>query len=126
MRRFFAFALLARAGRGVRQERAAVDRVGQAGRRTGSTALKTPTRRRASGRSRRSAHVGKADPAAIPALAGALKDRDARVRAEAVLALLNVGPAAKEAVPALEEACRDKDATVRTYAEQALVKVRGG
>ena len=71
-------------------------------------------------------HVGKADPAAIPAVIAALKDPDATVRAEAALALLNLGPDAAEAVPALTEATRDKDATVRDHAEKALVKIKGG
>src|SRR5262249_44323840 len=71
-------------------------------------------------------HVGKADPAAVPALAGAVKDRDAGVRAAAVLALLNLGPDAREAVPALSEARNDSDAKVRAYAAKALAKVGGG
>jgi HEAT repeat protein len=71
-------------------------------------------------------NVGSADPAAVPALAGALKDRDAGVRAEAALALLRIGPAAREAVPALEEAAqKDREAKVRDYAARALEKVRG-
>jgi HEAT repeat protein len=63
---------------------------------------------------------------AIPAVVGALKDRDAGVRAEAALALINLGPAAKEAEPALEEASKDSDATVRGYAKKALERIRGG
>src|SRR5262249_17918136 len=49
-------------------------------------------------------HAGPADPAAVPALAGAVKDADPAVRAQAILAILNIGPQAKEALPALEEA----------------------
>ena len=70
-------------------------------------------------------HVGKADPAAIPAVTGALKDPDPQVRAEAALALLNLGPDAAEAAPALAEATQDKDPKVREYAAKALERVRG-
>jgi len=69
-------------------------------------------------------HVGTADPAAIPAVAGALQDSDPRVRAEAALALLNIGPAANDAVPALEAAKNDKDATVRSYVQKALEHIQ--
>jgi HEAT repeat protein len=44
-------------------------------------------------------NIGPGDPAALPALTGALKDADAGVRCEAVLALLKYGPGAKEAIP---------------------------
>ena len=71
-------------------------------------------------------HVGTADPSAIPAVAGALKDRDVEVRREAALALLNLGPAAAEAESALTEAMRDPDKTVREYVGKALERVRGG
>jgi HEAT repeat protein len=70
-------------------------------------------------------HIGKADPAAIPAVVGAVKDKDAAVRQEACLALLNLGPDAAEADDALTEATRDPDAKVREYAAEALAKVRG-
>ena len=71
--------------------------------------------------------IGKADPAAIPALIGVVKDdRDATVRDQAVLALLNIGPDAKEALPVLTEAAQsDKDATVRTHATKAVERIRG-
>jgi HEAT repeats len=70
-------------------------------------------------------HVGNADPAAIPALIGALKDREATVRNETVLALLNLGPDAKEALPALAEAKNDKDAAVRSNAAKATERIQG-
>ena len=70
-------------------------------------------------------HVGKADPAAVPAVTAALKDVDAGVRAEAALALLNLGPDAADAAPALADAARDRDPKVRDYAAKALAKVRG-
>jgi len=69
-------------------------------------------------------HVGKADPAAIPALVEALHDPDAGVRDAAVLALLNLGSDAKDAVPALKEATKDKDATVRGHAVKALERIQ--
>lgn len=69
--------------------------------------------------------VGKADPAAIPALVGALADLDPRVRGEAVLALLKIGPDAKDALPALENARRDRDATIRDHANKAIARIRG-
>jgi len=69
-------------------------------------------------------HVGMADPAALPALIGAVRDPNASVRSEAVLALLNVGPDAREAIPVLTEAQNDKDATVRSHAAKALERLR--
>jgi len=71
-------------------------------------------------------HVGALDPAVIPALTGAVKDRDATVRSEAILALLNIGPAAKDAIPSLNEACNDKDAVVRSHAAKAVERIQGG
>jgi HEAT repeat protein len=70
-------------------------------------------------------NVGAADPAVLPALVGAMKDRDPDVRAQAALSLLKLGPAARDAEPALVEACQDRDARVREYAMKALAKVRG-
>jgi HEAT repeat protein len=70
-------------------------------------------------------HVGKADPAAIPALAGAVSDPDVEVRQAAVLALLNLGPEAQDAVPVLTDARNDTDARVREYAEKALARIQG-
>ena len=61
--------------------------------------------------------------AAWPALMEAVKDPDAKVRGEAILALLRLGPAAKEAIPILSEAQKDKDGQVRMYAAKALAKI---
>jgi HEAT repeat protein len=71
-------------------------------------------------------HVGTADPAALPAVIGALKDREATVREAAVLALLVVGPSARDAIPALMEV-RDKDAVpkVRQEAGKAIERIQG-
>src|SRR5262249_7634044 len=70
-------------------------------------------------------HVGALDPGALPALTGAVKDRDAAVRNEAILALLNIGAAAKDAIPTLNEACNDKDAVVRSHAAKAVERIQG-
>jgi HEAT repeat protein len=69
-------------------------------------------------------NIGPADPAVVPALAGAIKDRDAGVRGEAVLALLKIGPAAQEAAPALREAGKDRDPHVRANAAKALARMQ--
>jgi HEAT repeat protein len=72
-------------------------------------------------------NVGTADPAALPAVIGSLKDPDAGVRCAAILALVRSGPAAGEAIPTLAEMQRDdRDAQVRSYAAQALEKLQGG
>ena len=70
-------------------------------------------------------HVGKADSAAIPALIGALKDKEAGVRNQTVLALLNLGPDATEALPALALAKNDQDPMVRSNAAKALERIQG-
>ena len=72
-------------------------------------------------------NLGLTDPTTVvPALIGALKDEDAAVRSEAILALLKCGPAGKDALPALGEVRRkDSDAQVRSYAAKALAKIEG-
>jgi len=57
---------------------------------------------------------------AVPALAAALKDKDARVRAHAAGALLEIGEPAKAAMPALQEALLDSDGTTVWNAAGAL------
>jgi HEAT repeat protein len=59
----------------------------------------------------------------IPALTGALKDKDSNVRHTAAGALGSIGPEAKAAVPALTEALQDKDLQTRHFAARALVRV---
>jgi HEAT repeat protein len=71
-------------------------------------------------------HVGTADPAAIPALIGAVKDRDATVRSQAILALLNIGPDAKDALPVLNDVVKDTDPMVRSYAAKPVQRIQGG
>ena len=75
---------------------------------------------------RKLGHVGTADPAAIPVVIAALKDKDSAVRKEAAAAVLNLGPAAKDAEPILAEIAKaDANKTVREYAAKALIRVRG-
>jgi HEAT repeat protein len=72
-------------------------------------------------------NLGLTDPATVvPALIGALRDEDAGVRSEAILALLKCGPTAKDALPQLSEVQRkDGDVQVRSYAAKALAKIEG-
>ncbi|MFL5338969.1 MAG: HEAT repeat domain-containing protein [Gemmataceae bacterium] len=71
-------------------------------------------------------HVGAAHPAAIPAVIGALKDHDATVRMEAVVALLNLGRAGKQAEPQLADMSKsDPDKRVREYAVKAVERIEG-
>jgi HEAT repeat protein len=70
-------------------------------------------------------NVGSTDPAVVPALLKSLKDEDAGVRRESILALMKCGPGAKEAIPILDELQRsDADAKVRSQAGLALRKLR--
>ena len=62
-------------------------------------------------------NVGSADPAAYPALTGALKDPNPRVRGAAILGLVKGGAAAKAAAPSLQDLKdHDPDPGVRNYA----------
>jgi HEAT repeat protein len=70
-------------------------------------------------------NIGPSDPAVLPALLGALKDADAAVRCEAILALLKYGPGAEEAISELSQLrSKDRDAKVRAYAARALEKLQ--
>jgi HEAT repeat protein len=70
-------------------------------------------------------NVGQSNPAAFPALLGALHDPDASVRAEAILAVTKFGSSATEAVPILTDLAKDDpDEQVRDYAGKALAKLR--
>jgi HEAT repeat protein len=70
-------------------------------------------------------NIGPSDPAVFPALIEALKDADAEVRCEAILALLKYGPGAKEALPTLTDIQhKDRDARVRAYAARAVEKLQ--
>jgi HEAT repeat protein len=69
-------------------------------------------------------NAGPVEPSVFPALSAALKDSDARVRCEAVLAVLKFGSIAKEAIPVLAELKqKDADAQVRRYAARAIEKL---
>ena len=66
-----------------------------------------------------------ADEGCLPALIGALKDEDAAVRSEAILALLKCGLSARKAAAALtllEQ--HDESEQVRTYATKALARLK--
>ena len=68
--------------------------------------------------------IGAAAEEAIPALIGALGDKEAGVRRLAARALGRIGPGAGEAIPELKRlAAEDPDETVRRYARDALVKI---
>ena len=70
-------------------------------------------------------NIGPAEPAAFPAVARALKDRDPAVRREAILAVLKFSDRAQDAAPALQEMrLRDADPRVRDFAGKALAKLR--
>jgi HEAT repeat protein len=71
-------------------------------------------------------NIGLADEAALPALLDALRDREAVVRKEAILALLKFGPDARQALAALNDLkLRDPDPEVRSYAAKATKKLEG-
>jgi HEAT repeat protein len=72
-------------------------------------------------------NVGPADPAVLPAVLGALEDRDAGVRREAILALMKYGDGARQAAPILAAMRqRDADARVRSDAAKALQRLKKG
>ena len=56
----------------------------------------------------------------VPELTAALKDKDAKTRAQAAMELGRQGPKAAPAVPALIEALKDADVKVRNRAAEAL------
>jgi HEAT repeat protein len=65
-------------------------------------------------------NIGTADETVLPALLEALRDREAIIRKEAILALLKFGPAARQALDTLTDlGRRDPDAEVREYALKA-------
>jgi HEAT repeat protein len=87
--------------------------------------LKSPDPRHRKEAVEKLGNVGPADPAAFPAVCGALKDPDPTIRREAVLAVLKFGETAREAGTFLEEVRKnDRDARVREAAGRALEKLR--
>jgi HEAT repeat protein len=70
-------------------------------------------------------NVGPTDAAVFPVLVGALKDTDARVRCEAILALMKHGPDARKAIPTLTALRQhDRDVQVRAFAAKALARLQ--
>jgi hypothetical protein len=71
-------------------------------------------------------NLGPTDPGTVlPALTAALKDADAQVRCEAILALVKCRPAADQAGPALADIqATDEDPQVREYAGKGLVALQ--
>jgi hypothetical protein len=70
-------------------------------------------------------NAGAEDQTAWVALCGALRDRDAGVRREAIVALMKCGPRAQQTTPVLAELERsDPDAQVRVCAAKAAAKLR--
>jgi len=69
------------------------------------------------------AHI---DPAPVPRLVEALKDRDPETGCNVSRALGGLGPAAGEAVPLLRELAEDKDQELKLCAAQALEKIGPG
>jgi HEAT repeat protein len=59
----------------------------------------------------------------VPALIGALKDKDEDVRWSAAIGLGYFGEQAKDAIPALQAVQRDRDARVREAAGVALSRI---
>jgi HEAT repeat protein len=88
-------------------------------------ALKDPDARVRTTAVRKLGNVGTSDEAVLPALLGALGDRDAGVRREVILALVKLGPDARQAIPALTQTSeRDPDSQVRTWAGKAAQRLR--
>src|SRR5205085_2838518 len=70
-------------------------------------------------------NAGAGEAAAWTALCAALRDRDAEVRREAIVALMKCGPRAQEAVAILTELRgSDPDVQVRVFAGKALQKLQ--
>src|SRR5260221_13941398 len=70
-------------------------------------------------------NAGAPDAESWTALCGGLRDRDAAVRREAILAIMKCGPRGQEAIPVLAVLERqDPDAQVRVYAGKAAKKLR--
>ena len=67
--------------------------------------------------------LGQFGPAAVPALAELLKDKNESVRRVAGWSLGRIGPEAKAAIPALTEMLKDKVESVRSVAASVLGKM---
>jgi len=90
-------------------------------------ALKNPDARVRKEAASKLGNAGPANSAVLPALIAALRDSDAKVRCEVILALVKFGFDANEAVPILTELQKsDNDARVRSYSAEALEKIQQG
>ncbi|MFO0825946.1 MAG: HEAT repeat domain-containing protein [Gemmataceae bacterium] len=69
------------------------------------------------------AALGTKSKEAIPALAKALTDKEARVRAQAVIALVQLGSQAKDTLPALRNAMKDDAAQIAFWATVAVCRL---
>jgi HEAT repeat protein len=70
-------------------------------------------------------NVGRSDPAAFPAVIDALQDKDARVRCEAIQALMKFGVEGRQAISILQRIQhKDPNDRARTYASKALEKLQ--
>jgi HEAT repeat protein len=70
-------------------------------------------------------NIGSSDAAVLPALVDGLRDTDAGVRCEVILALAKYGSGAKHALAGLTDVQEhDGDAKVREYAARALAKLK--
>jgi HEAT repeat protein len=88
-------------------------------------ALKAPEAQVRRTAARKLGNVGTSDETALPALLGALDDRDAGVRCEVILALVKFGPDARETIgPLAVVRERDASAQVRAYAGKALAALQ--
>lgn len=69
-------------------------------------------------------NVGNADPAVLPALIAAVKDKDSAVRREAIVGILKYGPEASDARESLTIVqTNDSDPAVRAFAARAVQKL---
>jgi HEAT repeat protein len=72
-------------------------------------------------------NIGPSDPAVLTALTDGLKDADAGVRREAILALVKYGPGATSAIAALSELREhDSNPMIRACAAKAVEKLNQG
>jgi hypothetical protein len=69
-------------------------------------------------------NVGNTDPAVLPALIAALKDKDPTVRREAIIGIVKYGPEATEArEPLMAVQMSDPDFNIRDFAARAVQKL---
>jgi HEAT repeat protein len=64
-------------------------------------------------------------PKIVPALIELLKDKDVKIRLDAVIGLGQFGAEAESALPELEKAKSDKDRRIRDAAKRAISRISG-